>query len=183
MFSSSSVRRRLRAVIAVTAVVLVAGATGATAAKLVTSAQIKDNTILSRDIHDGTIVSKDLHKGAVKKANLDAAIKLGPIASGLVARDGTLSRTNGVTGMTVTTPSTGEYCIAVPGVDAGTHVIVVTADYNTDDTVAGSGSTETVAEMSSASSCGAGVFRVRTFTRDGSNTMTNKNNGFAFAVN
>src|SRR5436189_4750840 len=42
---------------------------GAAAGMLVTSSQIKDNTILSRDVHDGTLKQNDLRPPAVAAFN------------------------------------------------------------------------------------------------------------------
>jgi hypothetical protein len=57
--------KRLAAVAAGAALLLGTGTVGgAIAATLVTSSQIKDNTIRSRDVHDGTLRQKDLKPSA-----------------------------------------------------------------------------------------------------------------------
>jgi hypothetical protein len=60
------VRSKSLATVAAGAALLVGmgGVGGAIAATLVTSSQIKDNTILSRDVHDGTLKQKDLNPSA-----------------------------------------------------------------------------------------------------------------------
>jgi hypothetical protein len=49
----------------VVALVLVAAASGATAATLITGKQIKDNTVASVDIRDNTVTSADIKNGTV----------------------------------------------------------------------------------------------------------------------
>ena len=58
------------------AVVMVAvGATGASAAHLIGSKDIRDNSVRSRDIHDNTIKSNDLADGSVALADLNNDVR------------------------------------------------------------------------------------------------------------
>jgi hypothetical protein len=67
-------------------VVLIVTATGATAAALITSADIKDGTIKSVDINDGEVKSADINGGAVASSELkDGEVKSADINGGAVA--------------------------------------------------------------------------------------------------
>ena len=69
---SNTTTRRFRyvpALVLALAVLVVGLAGGATAAKLITGAQIKDATITSKDVKDGTLAQKDLKKGVKAKLN------------------------------------------------------------------------------------------------------------------
>ncbi len=182
MSRKSAVRRTAPAVLAVTAVILVATATGAGAAKLITSAQIKDNTIQSRDIRNGTIQSKDLAKGAVTKANLASSVQAGPVASGLITAT-SVSKAQGVPNVTVTMPESNRRCIHVPGVNSAQHVMVVTPDYSHDSTSVGTGYTS-VAEVGSIETpmCNEGDFMVVTFI-DKNGSLVASSQPFSFIVN
>ena len=72
--------------IVLAAVALVVGvSSGAVAAKLITGADVKDNTLKSADIKNGTLVTKDLKKGGVSADRLKAkSIGAGKLAVGSV---------------------------------------------------------------------------------------------------
>lgn len=59
-FAKGLLTGRTAAVVAVVGVVGLAAGTGATAASIVTGAQVKDGTITGRDIKDGSVWSRDL---------------------------------------------------------------------------------------------------------------------------
>jgi hypothetical protein len=64
-----------RTIIACVVVALVAGATSATAAKLITGDDIKDGSITGADIHNPTITNKDIKKGTIIKKKLSKAVQ------------------------------------------------------------------------------------------------------------
>lgn len=73
-------------VVSAAAVISLVGAGGAVAGGLITSAQIKDNTILSRDVHDGTLTGADVHDGSLTGADVrDGSL------TGADIKDGSLS--------------------------------------------------------------------------------------------
>ncbi len=64
-----------RAIIACVVTALVVGAGTATAAKLITSKDIKDGTIKSADIKNGGVQTKDIKKGTIKKDRLASKLQ------------------------------------------------------------------------------------------------------------
>jgi hypothetical protein len=110
------------AVTGAVALALAAG-TGATAATLITSKQIKDNTIQSRDIRDGTIQSRDVRDGTLGSADVgDGAVglkKVGSDVRGSLA-GGRIPSATTVTGVahwrfTSTVFSENEFAVNLPG--------------------------------------------------------------------
>ena len=84
-------------------------------------------------------------------------------AYGLVARDGTLTRSKNVTG--VTNPSSGKWCIALAGIDASQTVLLTAPDLATDDTgFGGTNGEQTIVEWGSGNgpNCVAGQQEVYT---------------------
>lgn len=125
------------AVVAGVAAVMIIGAGGgAVSAALITSAQIKDNTIKSRDIRNGTVKAADVAPDSIPGSDLrngtvtGADVANGSINSadlGMNARtywvvgrgDGSLARSSGA-GITVTKVNPGRYDVTLPaGVDVG----------------------------------------------------------------
>jgi hypothetical protein len=115
-------------------------------------------------------------------------------AYGLVAPDGTLTRSKNVTG--VTNPSSGKWCIALAGIDTSQTVLLTAPDLATDDTgFGGTNGEQTIVEWGSGNgpNCVAGQQEVYTGFRsvstsgsaDGdvrtvNNTLANE--GFLFVV-
>jgi hypothetical protein len=66
-------RFTLAAVIALA--ILAVGASGATAAHLIGSKDIRDNSVKSKDLRDNTVKSKDLRDGTVGLADLDSDVR------------------------------------------------------------------------------------------------------------
>ena len=64
-----------RAILACVVTALVVGAGTATAAKLITSKDIKDGTIKSADIKNGGVQTKDIKKGTIKKDRLASKLQ------------------------------------------------------------------------------------------------------------
>jgi len=112
-------------------------------------------------------------------------------AYGFVARDGTLTRSKGVTG--VTNPSPGYFCVALAsGIDASHTGLVATPDYATDDTAFLSG-TQAIVEWRSVANACPGQLQVLTGVRSASSygspdgdvrsvTNTQTNQPFFFVV-
>jgi hypothetical protein len=115
-------------------------------------------------------------------------------AYGLVAPNGTLTRSKNVTG--VTNPSSGKWCIALAGIDTSQTVLLTAPDLATDDTgFGGTNGEQTIVEWGSGNgpNCVAGQQEVYTGFRsvstsgsaDGdvrtvNNTLANE--GFLFVV-
>lgn len=72
---TSTTRRALPAVLLTAVVLAVAFAGGATAAKLITGKQIKNNTVSTQDIKNKTVKSKDVKDGNLAEADLNGAVK------------------------------------------------------------------------------------------------------------
>ncbi|TWH01477.1 hypothetical protein L615_001800000210 [Nocardioides sp. J9] len=66
----SNFSSRVAAVAVGSAILVTLGATGATAAKLITSAQIQNGTIRSIDVKDGSLVGGDVRDGSITGADL-----------------------------------------------------------------------------------------------------------------
>lgn len=106
----------------------------------------------------------------------------------LVSRFGVVSDSSG--GVSVTTPSTGIYCIAVAGVSALTTVATVTPDFAADDTdVSSSEASQAIVEIDSGGGgCAIGDFAVFTFQSivtpgsTGSASISHAYEPFAFSV-
>jgi hypothetical protein len=80
-----SVGKTAGVAIGLAAVVAIAAGGGATAATLITSKQIKDNTIQSRDIRDGTIQSRDIRDGTIQSRDVsDGTLTSADIRDGTV---------------------------------------------------------------------------------------------------
>jgi soluble lytic murein transglycosylase-like protein len=72
---TSTTRRALPALLLTAVVLAVAFAGGATAAKLITGKQIKNNTVSTQDIKNNNVKSKDVKNGALAEADLNGAVK------------------------------------------------------------------------------------------------------------
>lgn len=184
--------------IAVTAV-LTSGLS-ATAATLITSAQIKDGTIQGRDVASNTlgtrvignssvnsakiansaITGSKIANGAVGPSALSSAVKLGPIASGSVSAAGVASRQQG--NYTVSHTGVGTYCVIVPGAPSTQHVLVVTPDYANDDTYISQGTT-TGAEVNTNPCGGSNGYTVATYKRLTNGTTSWADEPFVFVLN
>jgi collagen triple helix repeat protein len=111
-------------------------------------------------------------------------------AYGLVADDGTLTRSKNVTA--VTHPANGVYCIALTGIDASQTGLIATPDFNDDDTLFGGDAAQTIVEWrSSGGGCPTGqltvVTGVRTVSTNASGDVHTVDNaavdeGFFFVV-
>ena len=64
-----------RAIIACVIVALVAGATSATAAKLITGKDIKNGSVTGADIKKGSISNEDIENGKIYKKKLSKAVR------------------------------------------------------------------------------------------------------------
>ena len=102
-------RSHLPSAIVATFVLVVAMAASATAATLITSAQIKDNTVASVDLRDGTVASVDLRNGGVAGIDVkDSSIGSVDIANGSVqAGDLAASARLALVGAACTVPGHG----------------------------------------------------------------------------
>lgn len=156
--------------------IAVSSAATATAAKLITGKQIKNNTITTSDIKDGTIRKSDLSK------NFSVAGATG--ATGATGANGTArayaqvndsgpafvaARTKGFT--SVTRPATGVYCLKVDpstGIDPTTTAAVATVEYG--NTAAGTDSVQV--RGANTSDCAADEFDVHTFDAAGTAANT-----------
>jgi hypothetical protein len=95
------------------AALAVAAGTGATAATLITSKQILDNTIQSRDVRDGTIQSVDVRDGTLRSGDIaDGTVGLRDLGS---TAKGSLAGGQIPSGVTVT----GVAIWRFPSTDAG----------------------------------------------------------------
>jgi len=115
-------RSHLPSAIVATFVLVVAMAASATAATLITSAQIKDNTIASVDIHDGTVKSVDLANGGVAGIDVkDSSIASVDIANGSVQpADLSQSARTALAGAACTVPGFGAGVVALTVLSNGT---------------------------------------------------------------
>lgn len=151
--------------------IVVSSAVTATAAKLITGKQIRDNTVGTKDIRNGTIRQADLSK------NLSITGATG--ATGATGTNGTArayaqvhstgpvfvaARTKGFT--SVTRPSTGVYCMKVDpstGIDPTKTAAVATVEYG--GTVA---RTDLIQIRGvNTNDCAADEFDVHTFNENG----------------
>ena len=165
-----SLPRSAPAVLIASGALLVAATGGAVAGSLVTSADIKDNTIKSVDVRNGTLKRADLSSGTVRSLKG---------AYGRVSTDGFVSNQSG--GITVTQPSTGEYCITAPGFSSASSVIVVSPDYNGNATLPGNGR-QSVVETNSGI-CTAPAFGVITLVQSpGATSITPTKQPFTFQI-
>lgn len=175
----------------VMAVLAVGGS--ATAAALITSKQIKNNTIKSVDIRNNALTGADLRDGSVGGADVaDGSLSAGdlsgaartalagPVASGRVSSSGSLTASHGP--VTVVKGAIGWYCLSVAGATPATHVVVVTPNYSNDSTNPDTDITAG-AEAVVDSPCAAGEFGVTTFLRNGTGAVDVANQGFTFVVN
>ena len=64
-----------RTIIACVIVALVAGATSATAAKLITGKDIKNGSVTGADVKDGSISNEDIENGKLYKKKLSKAVR------------------------------------------------------------------------------------------------------------
>lgn len=72
---TSTTRRALPALLLSAVVLAVAFAGGATAAKLITGKQIKDNTVTTQDIRNRSLKGADVKDGSLVEADLNAKVK------------------------------------------------------------------------------------------------------------
>jgi hypothetical protein len=167
-------RRRLPSPAMMVALIALFVALGgsATAALVITGANIKNGTVTGLDLKNGTVSGYDLKTaavtgGKVKNGTLMAAdFKAGQLSArayGRVAGDGTLARSKNVIG--ITRPFTGVYCIALAaGIDVSQTGVVATVDQ-----AASTGGPEqlySVAWYSPGISCPAGQLQVLTYVSD-----------------
>jgi hypothetical protein len=169
-------RRRLPSPAMMVALIALFVALGgsATAALVITGANIKNGTVTGLDLKNGTVSGYDLKTaavtgGKVKNGTLMAAdfkagqLPTGGRAYGRVAGDGTLTRSKNVTG--ITHPFTGVYCIALAaGIDVSQTGVVATVDQ-----AAGTDGPEqlySVAWYSPGISCPVGQLQVLTHGSD-----------------
>jgi hypothetical protein len=117
---------RFTTVVAGAVVLAVFGGGTAVAGSLITSAKIKDNTILSKDVHNGTLKSVDVKDGSLNGADVqDGSLNSADIADyslsnqdigvlfASVDADGTVVKSSG--GVTVSKPATGRYGVRFTG--------------------------------------------------------------------
>jgi hypothetical protein len=72
---TSTTRRALPALLLTAIVLAVAFAGGATAAKLITGKNIKNNTVTTQDIKNKSLQGKDVKDGSLGEADLNGAVK------------------------------------------------------------------------------------------------------------
>jgi hypothetical protein len=133
-------------VMAVTAVFVALGGTAvALSRNSVGSRQIKragvrasdlaDNAVSSPKVADGSLLAQDFADGQVPQGPPGIQGPAGSArAYGLVLKDGSLSRSQGVVGVTRT--GTGTYCIQLdPSIDASNAVLVANTEFGSSDTV------------------------------------------------
>ena len=72
---TSTTRRALPALLLTAIVLAVAFAGGATAAKLITGKNIKNNTVSTQDIKNNSLKGKDVKDGALGEADLNGTVK------------------------------------------------------------------------------------------------------------
>lgn len=87
--------------VAFAVLLVVAASSGAVAGSLITSADIKNNTIRGHDIHNETIKSRDIANGTIARADLDPSL-----ANGLTGGGGTPGGSTPGGGNTPTTDTT-----------------------------------------------------------------------------
>lgn len=127
---------RTSAVLVICVVIVLTSALTATAGRLITSKQIKNNTITTSDIKNGTIRQADLAKG------LSTAGPQGPAgapgtarAYAFVQRTGPTLAANRTKGFAnVSRPTDGHYCLTfdpAAGIDPATAVAVATVENGT----------------------------------------------------
>lgn len=125
--------------------IVLSSAVTATAAKLITGAQIKNGTITSADIRDGSIRAVDLAPGTATAGPVGAAGVQGAAgASGAAGVDGSARAFASVTPgappilnpgkvkgfVSVSQPSAGSYCLKLaPGIDRETTAPVAAVDF------------------------------------------------------
>jgi len=164
-----SLPRSAPAVLIASGALLVAATGGAVAGGLVSSTDIKDNTIKSVDVRNGTLKRADLSSGTVRSLKG---------AYGHVNFD-ILSNQSG--GITITQPNTGGYCITAPGFSSASSVIVVSPDYNGNATLPGNGR-QSVVETNSGI-CTAPAFGVITLVQSpGATSITPTKQPFTFQI-
>jgi len=130
----------------------------------VTSADIKNNTVKSKDVADKSLAIKDF-KASTKAALTGAEGPAGPQgapgsakAYGLVASGGYIDSARTTAGVTATNPSTGHYCISVPGVVNASGVIIPSVDWSNS-----AGTPLAVQARTSGAGCPADNFEVLTY--------------------
>lgn len=177
------------------------------AAAMITGADIKDGTVSSADIKNSSVKSKDIRNGTLRVKDFKASTKnaltgpagadgadgapgpagpAGPAGSakayGLVLPGGALDAARTSAGVTATNPTTGHYCIAVPGVSNDNGVIVPSIDWSNS-----SGTPLAVQGRSSGFGCSPGEFEVLTYNvvhNAGTNSVDFQaaNQAFSFLV-
>lgn len=162
---------RWGAVLVICLTIVVSSAVSATAARMITSKQIKNNTITTSDIRNGTIRKADLSK------NLSTAGPQGPAGAPGTARayaqvnrgfvSFSASRTKGFLG--VSRLGIGQYCLELDpatGVTPETALAVASAENGTSGVSNGS-----IEVWGGAyAPCGANGLHVRTYASNGAST-------------
>lgn len=187
--------RSAPAILIASGALLLSATGGAVAAGLVTSSQIKNNTIKSIDVRNGTLQTGDLSGAAraalagqdgVNGTNGSPGTNGADGAPGLVrgfahvTGGTTITRQSG--GITVTNPGPGIVCVTVPGVDPATTSVVASIDWELSSTAL---AVQAFIEVNDGA-CPGTSFGVHTYKRDFSaasgTTRTDSNEPFFILI-